>query len=42
MRTESRKAGTETEEIPEQVMQQASGQAGRPGKGGVKEMNRLQ
>jgi len=42
MRTENRKASTETEKIPEQVMQSASGQAGRPGKGGVEEMNRLQ
>jgi len=41
MRTENRKASTETEKIPEQVMQSASGQAGRPGKGGVEEMNRL-
>jgi hypothetical protein len=38
MRTENRKASTETEEIPEQVMQPASGQAGRSGKGGVKEI----
>jgi len=42
MHPENRKVSTETEKIPEQVVQSASGQTGRPAKGGVKGMNRLQ